>query len=203
MRYQAREAISLAFITALQTLPPRQRVVLVLRDVLGFRAWEVAGMLATTEESVTSASNAARATLEAKPYRSRGEPPLPDSPAERDLIERLTHAYKTNDLDGLVALLSDDVLLRMRPFLSNIAARDLAARFFAAVAFRTGRRFRLIPTRANGQPALGVYVNGQTADIFHATGILVLTLADGQVSVMTRFDNSALTYFGLPRTVVD
>ena len=116
-RYEAREAISLAFVTALQLLPPRQRVVLVLRDVLGFRASEVALMLETTEESVTSALKRARVVLKRRLAESDSHEPAPaqNSPVEQELVERLTLAYESDDLDGLVALLSEDVWLRMPP----------------------------------------------------------------------------------------
>jgi RNA polymerase sigma-70 factor (ECF subfamily) len=203
-RYEAREAISLAFVTALQLLPPRQRAVLVLRDVLGFRANETARMLDATEESVNSALKRARATLE---RRSEGEqpkpkpPPEPGSAAETELVERLTRAFESNDLDGLVALLADDVWLRMPPLPLEYCGRDLAARFFAAVAFRPGRRFRMVATRANHQPALVVYVAEQHADVLHANGVVVLTLAGNEISELTRFDNTALPRFGLPRTL--
>jgi RNA polymerase sigma-70 factor (ECF subfamily) len=201
-RYEAREAISLAFITALQLLPPRQRAVLVLRDVLGFRAGEAARILGTTEVSVTSALKRARATLELRSPAGQAAPaPEPGSPAETELVERLTRAFEASDLDGVVALLADDVWLRMPPIPLEYQGRDLAARFFSVVAFRPGRRFRIIATRANHQPALGVYVAEPHARILHANGLIVLTLAGGRVVAMTRFDNTVLPRFGLPRTL--
>jgi RNA polymerase sigma-70 factor (TIGR02960 family) len=201
-RYETREAISLAFITALQLLPPRQRAVLVLRDVLGFRATEVAGILDTTEESVTSALKRARATLERRSLAGQAAPaPEPNSPAETELVERLARAYEANDLDGVIALLTDDVWLRMPPIPLEYQGRDLAARFFSVVAFRPGRRFRVIATRANRQPALGVYVAEPHARIMHANGLIVLTLAGNRITTMTRFDNTVLPRFGLPRTL--
>jgi RNA polymerase sigma-70 factor (ECF subfamily) len=198
-RYEAREAISLAFVTALQVLPPRQRAVLVLRDVLGFRASEAARILDTTEESVTSALKRARATLEHRPQASA--PPEPGSPVEAGLVERLTRAFESGDVDGVVALLTEDVWLRMPPLPLEYQGRDLTGRFFAAVAFRPGRVFRVVPTRANGQPALGVYRADQHASVLRANGIVVLTLAGDRISELTRFDNSALPRFGLPRTL--
>ena len=201
-RYEAREAISLAFVTALQLLPPRQRAALVLRDVLGFRASETARILGTTEESVTSALKRARATLERRAPDLRAQPPPePGSAVETELVERLTRAYESSDLDGVVALLTEDVWLRMPPVPLEYSGRDLAARFFAAVAFRPGRRFRVVPTRANQQPALGVYVADQYDGVLHANGLVVLTLAGNRISAMTRFDNSVLPAFGLPRTL--
>lgn len=196
-RYETREAISLAFVTALQLLPPRQRAALVLRDVLGFRASEAAHILDTTQESVTSALKRARATLDREP--ASGKAPRPGSPEEQRLVERLVRAYQANDLDGLVALLSDDVCLRMPPVPLEYSGRDLVEEFFAVVAFRPGRTFRLVATRANQQPAFGVYIADPHTPTFHASGLLVLTLAGEQICGITRFDNSALPRFGLPR----
>jgi RNA polymerase sigma-70 factor (TIGR02960 family) len=198
--YEAREAISLAFLTALQLLPPRQRAVLILRDVLGFRASEVAGMLDTTEESVTSALKRARAATARRHPPSAGQepPPPPDSASEKELIARLTRAYETGDIDDVVALLTDDVLLAMPPLPLEYQGRELAARFLAAVAFRQGRTYRLVPTRANGQLALGAYLQDPRTGIAHANSLLVLTLTGSRISVMTRFDDSMLPRFGLP-----
>src|SRR5262249_23214656 len=158
-RYVASEAISLAFVTALQLLPPRQRAVLVLRDVLGFHANEAADMLETTVESVTSALKRARATLERRLdlANQREPPPAPNSPGEGEVAARLTRAYETGDVERLVALLTDDVRLAMPPIPLEYEGRELAARFHAAVPFRQGRTYRLIPTRANGQLAFGAY----------------------------------------------
>ena len=202
-RYEATEAISLAFVTALQLLPPRQRAVLILRDVLGFRASETASILETTEEAVTSALKRARATLQRQLPAAAGQdpPPPPDSAAERELIARLTRAYDAGDVDGIVALLTDDVQLRMPPVPLEYQGRELAARFLTVVAFRQGRTYRLVATRANGQPAFGSYVRDPLTGVAHANGLLVLTLAGDRISAITRFDNSVLPRFGLPRTL--
>jgi RNA polymerase sigma-70 factor (TIGR02960 family) len=203
-RYERREAISLAFVTALQLLPPRQRAVLILRDVLGFRASETAAMLDSTEESVTSALKRARATLAAQdPGRNPARPPEPGSAAERELTERFTRAFEAGDLDAVVALLARDVRLAMPPVPLEYHGRDLAARFFAATAFRPGRSYRLRPTRANGQPAYGLYRPDPHSTIAHANGLLVVTLAGDRVSAVTRFDTAVLGWFGLPRTLPD
>jgi RNA polymerase sigma-70 factor (TIGR02960 family) len=202
-RYEATEAISLAFVTALQLLPPRQRAVLILRDVMGFHASETASILGTTQESVTSALKRARAALQRqlRPSAQRQPPPPPGSAAEQDLITQLTRAFETGDVERLVTLLTDDVVLTMPPVPLEHQGRELAARFHASVTFRQGRTYRLVPTRANGQPAFGVYVRDPRAKIAHATGLLVLTLAGGRICTMTRFDNSVLPRFGLPRTL--
>jgi RNA polymerase sigma-70 factor (TIGR02960 family) len=201
-RYESAESISLAFVTALQMLPPRQRAVLILRDVLGYPASEAAAILDVTEESVTSALKRARAGMSLHLERGEdGPPPAPHSKEERDLVQRLTVAYEAGDLHALVSLFSSDVWLRMPPAPLEYQGRELARQFLAAVAFRPGSTFRLVPTRANGQPAFGLYVKDLHTDIHHASGLLVLTLAGDKVQVLTRFDNSVLASFGLPRTL--
>jgi RNA polymerase sigma-70 factor, ECF subfamily len=201
-RYETREAISLAFITAVQLLPPRQRAVLILRDVLGFSTHEVAGMLEATEGSVTGALARARATLAAQnPASARRPPPAPNSAAERKLVAAFTDALAAGDVDGLIALLTHDVWLSMPPLPLLYQGRELAARFHSATTFRDGRTYRTVPTRANGQPAFGLYIQDPHAEVLHANGLMVLTLAGHQISVMTRFDNTVLAHFGLPRTL--
>jgi RNA polymerase sigma-70 factor (ECF subfamily) len=204
-RYEATEAISVAFVTALQLLPPRQRAALILRDVLGFRASEAAGILDCTEESVTSALKRARTALQFQRARpGDAGPPQPDSAQERELVRRFTEAYEAGDVDRIVALLTEDAWLIMPPVPLRYQGRELAARFWTATAFRPGRSGRLVPVRANGQPAFGLYIRDPRAPVSHASGILVLTLAGGQISTVTGFpDNSALRLFGLPRTLPD
>jgi RNA polymerase sigma-70 factor (TIGR02960 family) len=188
------EAISLAFVTALQLLPPRQRAVLVLRDVLGYHASETAEMLGCTLESVTSALKRARAAVQ-RSSPDAEPPPAPGSATERDLVARLAAAYESGSVDDLVALLTADVRLVMPPIPLFYSGRDLVAAFLAAFVFAPGNSFRVVPVRANGQPALGMYLNG------HANGVMVFTLAGAQISEMTRFDTSVLGYFGLPATL--
>ncbi len=199
-RYETKEAISLAFVTALQLLPARQRAVLILRDVLGFRASEVAGMLDSTEESVTSALKRARATLDGRPRPE--PPPPPDSPVERELVGRLAAAFEANDVDGIVALLADDVRLAMPPLPLEYVGRDEAARFYAVVATRPGRR-RLVQTRANGQPALAFYSQDVDGAEYLASSLAVVTLAGDRVVAIDRFDAGVLPPFGLPRILGD
>lgn len=201
-RIEVKESISLAFVTALQLLPPRQRAVLILRDVLDFSARDVAGVLDVTEQSVTSALKRARATLARElPPGEEPRPAAPGSPEERELVDGLIRAFEAADVAGIVALLTEDVWLRMPPIPLQYQGRDLTARFFANIAFRRGRRYRMVPTRANGQPALGIYLRDPHAPITHAFGLFVLTLRADRISVITRFDNSALAHFGLPRTL--
>jgi RNA polymerase sigma-70 factor (ECF subfamily) len=203
-RYQAREAVSLAFIAALQLLPPRQRAALILRDVLGFRAREAAQILDTSQESVTSALKRARAAMARQPPAAEREPPPPPgSAAEQELVERLTRAFEAANVDGILALLTDDAWLTMPPLPLQYQGRQLAARFLTATAFRPGWTARLVATRANGQPAFGCYVRDPQARVAHAIGLLVLTLSGRRICAMTRFDTSVLPRFGLPRTLPD
>jgi RNA polymerase sigma-70 factor, ECF subfamily len=202
-RVEAREAISLAFVTALQLLPPLQRTVLVLRDVLGFRASEVATMLETTEESVTSALKRARHGMAVQQDDTETEePPLaPGSAEEAELIDRLTVAWETGDMDTILASMTDDVWLKMPPMPLEYQGLELTARFFQIVVFRDGRRFKVLPTHANGQPALGHYIVDPVTGLAHAAGLLVLTLAGTRVRALTHFDTGVLDRFGLPRTL--
>lgn len=154
---------------------------------------------------MTSALKRARATLQRQqPSSGKPEPALPpNSAAEHDLVQRLTTAFETADVDGIVALLTDDAWLTMPPLPLEYQGRELAARFFTATAFRPGWTARLIPTRANGQPAFGFYVREPRTRASHTVGLLVLTLAGDRICAMTRFDRSVLPRFGLPRTLPD
>ncbi len=200
-RYERTESVSLAFVTALQTLPPRQLAVLVLRDVLDFRTVEVAEMLDSTAESVKSALKRARAGLRhQRPATADRVPPPPsDSPEERAIVAKFARAWESADLDALVSLLTDDVFISMPPMPFEYEGRDVVARFCAGI-FGAGRRFDLIPTRANHQPAFGAYLR-TPAGIRHGTGLYVLTLTGDRISAMTRFENSVLPSFGLPRSL--
>jgi len=210
-RYEQTESISLAFVTALQLLPPRQLAVLILRDVLGFPASEVAGMLDSTVESVTSALKRARAALQRRrPAADRDPAPAPGSPAEDTIVARFADAYSSGDIDGLVALLTDDVFVSMPPMPLEYEGRDVVGRLFGSI-FGAGRRFDLVPARANGQPAFAVYLHA-TSGVRHGVGFVVLTLrsidgrsassrAEARISAMTRFDNTVLPWFGMPRSL--
>jgi len=200
-RYEAKEAISLAFIKVLQLLPPRQRAAIILRDVLGFRAAEVAEMLDTTEDSVTSALKRARAAVSREASGADVSRPRVGSEVEAELLSRFVSAWESSDVDAIVALLTEDAWVRMPPMPLEYQGRELAASFFSTVAFREQRRHRLVPTRANGQPAFGVYVRDEASDAAHALGIFVITLRGTEISALTAFDNSVLSRFGLPRTL--
>jgi RNA polymerase sigma-70 factor (TIGR02960 family) len=200
VRYEQTEAISLAFVTALQLLPPRQLAVLILRDVLGFRATEVADMLESTVESVNSALKRARASLQRRQRGAdREPPPPPGSPAEEAIVAKFVSAYEAADLDAVVALLTDDVFMSMPPMPFEYEGVDVVARFCAGI-LGPGRRFDLVPARANGQPAFGAYLRGP-AGVRHGTGLIVLTLSAGRICAMSRFENSVLPWFGLPRSL--
>jgi RNA polymerase sigma-70 factor (TIGR02960 family) len=202
-RYETTEAISLAFITALQLLPPRQRAVLVLRDVLGYRAGEVAKMLDATQESVQSALKRARATVDNYLADSGSNRPArqPDTAAEHQVVARLTDALERADLEALVGLLVADVRLSMPPAMLEYRGVDVARRVFTAVTFRPGRSYRVVPTRANGQPALGTYMADPHTGVYRGYTLLVVTIVGDRITVVTAFDASVMPRFGLPRTL--
>jgi RNA polymerase sigma-70 factor (TIGR02960 family) len=200
-RYEQTESISLAFVTALQVLPPRQVAVLVLRDVLGFHASEVAEMLDSTVDSVNSALKRARAGLQQRLALSGPREPAPaaGSPVKEAVVARFVSAYESADLEALLVLLTDDVFISMPPMPFEYEGRAAAARFYAPI-FGSGREFHLVRTRANGQPAFCAYVSAPDGSR-HATGLFVLGLTGGRINAMTRFDRDVLAGFGLPRSL--
>jgi RNA polymerase sigma-70 factor (ECF subfamily) len=202
-RYAARESISLAFVTALQHLPPWQRAALVLCDVLGFGAAEAAEILDSSTEVVNSALNGARAVIAAQLLPGRHDPPPPPGSArEREVAERFASSLERADTDGIADLLTDDAWLIAPPVPFWYRGRA-AAEFLVAVPCREGtRRFRLIGTRANGQPAFGCYLSDPAVTVARVHSLIVLTLAGDRLSGITRFtDNSVLRLFGLPSTL--
>jgi RNA polymerase sigma-70 factor (ECF subfamily) len=203
-RYESREAIGLAFVFALQRLPPRQRAVLVLRDVLSFRAAEVAEMLDMTEIAVNRALQRARQTVDRSvPAGSLHAAPLPDSPEERAVVSRFATAFQAGDIQGVVELLSTDALMTMPPEAAEYEGPDAIGRFLATVPANGAlERFRLVPTRANGQPAFGCYLKDPHTPIAHAYGLMVLTVRGDRVAGLTGFpDTAVFAAFGLPRTL--
>lgn len=205
-RYESRESVSLAFVTALQHLPPRQRAALVLRDVLGFRAAETAAMLDCSLDAANNLLKRARATIARHlPPGGRDRAPLPGSASERHITGRFADAFERGDVAAIVALLTEDAWLTMPPLPFEYQGRARIGHFLYAISFRHGtQRTRLIPTRANGQPAFCRYLRDPHSPISHAHGLIVLTLAEDRVSVITGFnDNSVLAKFGLPRTLPD
>jgi RNA polymerase sigma-70 factor (TIGR02960 family) len=202
-RYETRETVALAFVTSLQRLPPRQRAVLVLRDVLGYRAAEVASMLDTSEASVNSALQRARATLDTQAPPSRERAPLPRSASERELVGRFADAFETGGVEQMLALLTDDAWVAMPPEPFEYQGTAAIEEFFThAFVARGGRKDRLIPTRANGQPAFGHYIADTQSPVLRGVGVIVLTLEGERISHLTRFGGSGLLgRFGLPRTL--
>jgi RNA polymerase sigma-70 factor (ECF subfamily) len=199
-RYESREAISLAFVTAVQLLPPNQRAVLLLRDVLGYRASETARLLGLTEDTVTSALKRARARMDAA-RPSGPPPPAPGGPQERALVDRFVAAFTELDVDALVALMTDDAWVRMPPLPFEYRGTAAAHRFFTATAPHRRQIARLVPVRANGQPAWGEYRRDAVTGALRLAGIEVITLAGDRISEITRFETTLAPHFGLPRTL--
>jgi len=202
-RYESREAVALAFIVGLQHLPPQQRAVLVLRDVLGFRAAEAAETLETSEASVNSLLRRARAAFESRlPTVGRERAPLPDSKLEREIVGRFAETVENGDIEGMVALLTDDAWLTMPPLPHAYRGRDSIGAFLRGAAQRRGGPMRLVPTRANTQPAFACYLRAPETDVARAFALFVLTLEGNHISAITWFaDSSVLGQFGLPRTL--
>lgn len=203
-RIESREGISLAFITAVQTLPPRQRAILVLRDVLAFRGPEVAGMLSTTENAVASGLKRARATLGARTDAERARrPPLPGSSSEQQAVAAFVAAFENGDVPALISLLTDDAWLTMPPLPLEYQGHAAIAAFFMQSGFRDGERsFRLIPTRANGQPAFGRYELDPQTGIARAHGLTVLSLDGEMITEVAGFLGTNLpARFGLPASL--
>jgi RNA polymerase sigma-70 factor (TIGR02960 family) len=220
-RYESREAISLAFITAVQLLPPNQRAVLLLRDVLGYHASETADLLGLTEDAANSALKRARATMAANraaatepgaPGASGGlgagsssssapTPPSPDGPDERELLDRFVEAFTELDVDALVALMTDDVWVRMPPLPFEYIGTAAAHRWFTAVDAHRRQVERLVPAGANGQPAWGEYIRDPASGGLRFAGVLVVAFTGGGVSEITHFEGDLAAHFGLPETL--
>jgi RNA polymerase sigma-70 factor, ECF subfamily len=185
-RYASREAVQLAFVAAIQQLPPRQRVALLLCDVLGWAAAETATLLGGSTASVNSALQRARETL-AKRYPD-GQPPIAPqpSPAQQELLDRYLQAWEGHDLDGFVALLKEDATYTMPPWLQWYTGRE-AIRSFFAMAWKICGGLRLVPTAANRQPAFAVYERTGADARWTAHSIHVLALQDDMISTMTLF----------------
>ncbi|HWC23484.1 MAG TPA: RNA polymerase subunit sigma-70 [Flexivirga sp.] len=185
--YEQHASISLAFVTALQLLPPRQVAVLILCDAVGFPASEVAEILDATTQSVHSALKRARTALRQRQCGvDDAPPPAAGSRAEEELVERFARAYEAADLDGIVALLTDDVFMAMPPIALEYVGRDLNARFLGML-FASGRRFTLRPTRVNGQPAFESYVRGDDGEL-RPNALVVLGLAGSRINALVRFE---------------
>lgn len=199
----SRESMRLAFIAALQHLPARQRAVLIMRDVLGMRASEVAELLETTTTAVNSTLQRARAQLEqVAPAADRVEEPA--EPEQRALLDRYVTAFERYDLDAIASLLKDDVVWEMPPFLAWFVGPDAVRRLIATQCpAKRADDIRMIATRANDQPALALYIRRDDG-IRHAHSLQVLTPAGGAVArVAAFFDLSLFETFGLPMVYPD
>jgi RNA polymerase sigma-70 factor (TIGR02960 family) len=202
-RYEHKEAMALAFVAGLQHLPPQQRAVLVLRDALGFRAAEVAEILDTSDAAVHSLLRRARVALESRlPATARERAPLPNSRREREVVGQFANALEDGDVGAVVALLTDDAWLTMPPEPYEYQGGAAIGQFLHDRAARRGAPLRVVPTRANGQPAFGCYFPCPQTDIARPYGLLVLTLAGSKIAEITFFaDSSVFPHFGLPRTL--
>jgi RNA polymerase sigma-70 factor, ECF subfamily len=192
----ARASMRLALIAALQYLPARQRAVLILRDVLGWHASEVAGLLGVSAAAANSALQRARAQLAAI---SPAEDDMrePADPADRALLDRYVAAFETADLTALTRLLRADATFEMPPQPYWFAGRQQIVRFLAAAVLTDPGRFALVPTAANGQPAFGTYLRAADGS-FRAHGIQVLTVSSGRIAGVVSFnDGDLLARFGL------
>lgn len=202
-RYETRESVGLAFLAALQNLAPRQRAALVLSDVLGYQRAEVAEMLESSETAIKGSLQRARAAIDER-LPAAGEEHLhqPQSSRERELVGHFASAVERGDTAGVVSLLTDDAWLTMPPEPYEYQGGEAIARFLDDRAARRGAHLRLVPTRANGQPAFGCYVPDRHTPVAHAWGLMVLTLAGDSISAITWFsERSLFPRFGLPRTL--
>jgi RNA polymerase sigma-70 factor (ECF subfamily) len=199
-RYEQRESIELAFTAALQHLPARQRAVLILRDVLGFSARETAEALDTTSVSVDSALQRAHRTIgERIPARSQQATlrALGDSKL-RELVTRFADAWERHDVEAVIAMLAEDARMTMPPQPSWYLGRDAIATFLRLQPLAPDKQFRLVPTGANGQPALAGYIWRERTSAFEAESIVVLTLRGERIEEITAFRTPELfPRFGL------
>jgi RNA polymerase sigma-70 factor (ECF subfamily) len=196
-----RETIRLALIAALQHLPPRQRAVLILRDVLRWKAAEVADVLNTTTVAVNSTLQRARAALEqAQPTADAVVEPT--SPDQRELLDKYAAAFENYDIPSMVELFTKDAVWEMPPFLNWVRGNEMIGRLISAncPASKAGDQ-RMVRTEANGQPAFALYMLGEDG-VHRAFQIQVLTLTEAGVShVTTFFDTSLFPTFGLPASL--
>lgn len=202
-RYQAREAIELAFIAAVQRLPPRQSAALLLCDVLAFSTAEAAGILETTSTAVKGVLQRARASLDHQRAAGTAGVPSCGSPAERGLARRFADAYTGDDIEAVVDLLTDDAWLAMPPAPHQYYGHEAIAAFLeASRRWRAGRRFQLSPTQANTHPAFGCYLANVDGSPASAIGMIVLTTSRDRITRITRFLDPRLPVrFGLPSTL--
>jgi RNA polymerase sigma-70 factor (TIGR02960 family) len=193
-RYESREAISLAFVRALQLLPPAQRAALLMRDVLGYPAAEAAELLDVTVDSLNGALKRARAVLSNASTLPAGDP-------DPELLERFVAAFTAGEVEDLVALMTDDIWVRMPPLPFEYHGPAAAGGFFASVAAHRRTIERMVPVGANLQPAWGEYVRDRVAGGLHLVGLLVIRTRGDRVVEITHFDTTTASRLGLPRTL--
>lgn len=201
VRYEQRESVELAFVAALQLIPAKQRAVLILRDVLGFSSREVAETLRMTPTAVDQSLQRARKTVDERlPARSQQVTLRTlDNAQFRRTIKKFVDAWERADVDAVVALLSKDATLAMPPYPMWYRGQAAIAAFLRAAPLSQGSRWRLLPTSANGQLAFGGYVWRHAAQSFIGIRIMILTVADAQISEITAFGRpELLPQFGLP-----
>jgi RNA polymerase sigma-70 factor (ECF subfamily) len=188
-RYEQREGVELAFIAALQHLPARQRAVLILRDVLGYSARETAEALETTPVSVDSALQRAHKTVNERLPKQSQQATLRavGDDGLSEVVERYVAAWERNDVDAVVAMLTDDATMTMPPLPSWYSGRDAVAMFLRSAPLTGAKRWRLIPARANGQLAFGKYIWDEETHAFVPHGVNVLTLRGAQIEEITAF----------------
>jgi RNA polymerase sigma-70 factor, ECF subfamily len=200
-RYEQRESVELAFIAALQHLPARQRAVLILREVLGFSARETAEALDTTPASIDSALQRARRTVEDRLPEQSQQAALSSIGDEglREIVDRFVDAWERADVDEVVTMLTEEPTMTMPPLPTWYRGREAVAAFLEGWPFRRDRRWRVVPVRANGQPAFGHYIWDDEREAFAAHSITVLTLDGERIAEITAFlDAELLPRFGLP-----
>jgi RNA polymerase sigma-70 factor, ECF subfamily len=203
-RYEQREAVELAFIAVLQHLPARQRAVLILREVLGFSAKEVSQTLGTTVASVNSALQRARRTLDERLPETSQQATVRALGDERvrEIVKSLADAFEQADIDAIVALLAEDVTFAMPPYEEWYLGREAVTDSWLMPGVAPGR-LRCLPTRANGQPALGAYAFDPERDLFLPIALDVLTLRGGEIAEVIAFRTPEIfPHFGLPDRLV-
>ena len=193
-RYESREAISLAFVRALQLLPPSQRAALLMRDVLGYPAAQAADLLDVTVDSLNGSLKRARAALADSTTPPAGDP-------DPELLDRFVAAFITGTAEDLVALMTDDIWVRMPPLPFEYHGPMAAGGFFASVAPHRRTIERMVPVGANRQPAWGEYVRDSVAGSLHLVGVLMIRTRGGKVDEITHFDTTTASRLGLPRTL--
>jgi RNA polymerase sigma-70 factor (ECF subfamily) len=202
-RYEQRESVELAFIASLQHLPARQRAVLILREVLGFSAGEVAGMLDSSPDAVYSALQRAHKTIDERlPKQSQQATmrALGDDTV-REIVERFVDAWERSDVDAVAAMLTDDATMDMPPLPNWYRGREQIAVFLRGWPLSVEGRFRVVPTRSNGQLAFAEYLWDGDAEEFRPHAVMVLTLQGNRIAELTAFLGHRLPErFGMPAT---